>query len=74
MNESLIGKWGWRVLKADRDDLCFQLLQKKYLQNHSFWQCKGDVGSQFWKGVVKTRDNLKWGCSVRVNNGLSMRF
>lgn len=30
MNESLIAKWGWRVLKDDRNDLCGQLLKKKY--------------------------------------------
>lgn len=31
-------------------------------------------GSQFWKGILKTRENLKWGLKVVVNNGQKTRF
>lgn len=74
MNEALVAKWGWRILKDERDDLCSQLLKKKYLRNCSFWQCREGVGSQFWKGVTSTRDKLKWGCKVKINNGQNCRF
>lgn len=73
MNDALIGKWGWRMLKADENYLCYQLL-KKYLRKHSFLQCQKGVGSQFWKGVLQTRGIIQWGCQVNVNNGLYTRF
>jgi len=37
MNDAPVGKWGWRMHRADKDDLCYQLLKRKYLKKHSFW-------------------------------------
>lgn len=28
--------------------------------------------SQFWKGVIKTKVNLKWGLTSIVNNGITL--
>lgn len=56
MNEALLGKWVWRMLRADLDEQCYKLLRNKYLQKNSFLQCNGSIGSQFRKGVLKTRD------------------
>jgi hypothetical protein len=75
MNEALLGKWGWRMLKADPDDQVYMLLKNKYMLINSFLQCQDTSCSQFWKGVLKSRDNLKWGCKSEVNNdGMSTRF
>jgi len=27
MNEALLGKWVWRMLKADIEDICYNLLK-----------------------------------------------
>jgi len=74
MNEALLGKWGWRMLRASPEDQCYNLLKNKYLRRNSFLQCTGSAGSQFRKGILKTRDILKWGCKSEVNNGLNTRF
>jgi len=58
----LIGKWRWRILRTDKDDVCINLLRKKYLSRHQFLQASLDARSQFWKGVLKIRNILKWGC------------
>jgi len=39
-----------------------------------FFQASGAGRSQFWKGVLKAKEILKWGCQVQVNNGDSTRF
>ena len=74
MNEALIGKWGWRILQADMTYQCIKLLHRKYLNRHAFFQVSGVGCSQFWKGVLKAKDILKWGCQVQVNNRESTRF
>lgn len=28
----------------------------------------------FWKGITNTRENLKWVCKVKINNGQNCRF
>lgn len=73
MNESSIVKWGWRMLEAKTDDICFNLLKRKYLGRSSLQINKWD-GSQFWKGVHRTKENLKWGCRAKVGNGNNVRF
>jgi len=36
MNEVLVGKCVWRMLKAGKDDMCYNLLKRKYLGMQSF--------------------------------------
>lgn len=74
MNEALLGKWCWRMLKANPEDQCYNMLKNKYLQRNSFLQYNILSGSQFWKGILKSRDSLRWGCKSIVNNGLNTRF
>lgn len=74
MNEALLGKWGWRLLIANKEDQCVKLLRRKYLRKRSFLQCSSKDGSQFWKGVVQTKDILKWGVQAKVNNGQQVIF
>lgn len=74
MNDSLICKWGWRVLRDRDDDMCVQLLKKKYMNRNSFWKCSNSAGSQFWKGVFQTRDLLKWGCKSVLRMDKTLDF
>lgn len=52
MNEALIGKWVWRILKADQNDLCFKILLTKYLRSKSFLQCDFLNDHSFGKGYL----------------------
>jgi hypothetical protein len=36
MNDALIGKCGWRMLKAEKNDIFYNLLKKKYMNRKSF--------------------------------------
>lgn len=74
MNEALVAKWGWRVLKANPEDQVYLFFRNKYLKRASFFQCSQLGGSQFWKGVLKTRRILRWGTKVAVNYGECTSF
>lgn len=74
MNEALLGKWVWRILKADKKDICVKLLGKKYLRSNSFLQCDFLNGSQFWRGVLETRSVVTRGLISKVFNGRNTRF
>ena len=50
MNEALLGKWVCRMLKTNKDDLCYTLLRNKYFQNKSSVHFEGNMISQFRKG------------------------
>lgn len=53
-NIALVGKWLWRMLKADKGDLCFQRLQvlkKMYLKKKALAHYVKENGCQF----------LEWG-------------
>lgn len=47
MNEALLGKWVWRLLKAREEDHCFILFKNKYFKNKSFTQADGRYGLKF---------------------------
>lgn len=47
MNEALLGKWVWKILMAKEEDLCFNMLKRKYFRNKAFAQANGNNGSQF---------------------------
>ena len=36
--------------------------------------CKGSVGSQFWRGVIKLKEKFFWGSVFMVNNGKKTKF
>lgn len=71
MNEALLGKWVWRLLKA-REEQCFILFKNKYFKNKSFTQADGRYGSQFWKGIFKSREYVKWGLTAKVRSGTNV--
>jgi len=62
------------MLKAKDDDQVYTILKRKYFKNKSFAQAEGKQGSQFWKGIMKTRNSVKWGLTARVGNGKNVLF
>jgi hypothetical protein len=69
LNEALILKWDWRLQNLDGEDMCCQLLKAKYFPHKSFARSNNKTGSQFWMGVNKVRENLKWGCAIQITSG-----
>ena len=64
MNEGLLLKWAWRMYKDDGRDKVCEFLCNKYLKKN-FTSCKGSSGSQFWQGIDKIKNKLKWGRSLK---------
>jgi hypothetical protein len=58
-----------RLQNLEEDDICCKLLQAKYFSNNVFMRSRGAGGSQFWKGVQKVKDKIRWGAVRQVNNG-----
>jgi hypothetical protein len=40
LNEALLTKWVWRIYKAEKGNICSELIRKKYLEKHSLATCK----------------------------------
>jgi hypothetical protein len=72
-NTCLLAKW---LIKLERGDntLCCELLRKKYLGEKSIYSYKKKSGSQFWKGVLSTRDEAARGLIYIVGDGKKARF
>lgn len=58
MSEALVGKWVQRMLKADKEDICYNMLKRRQLRNKSIVQSEEGTGSQFWKGVIQAKKTL----------------
>lgn len=74
MNKCLIIKWWWRILTADCDTLWLKLLKAKYFPNSSPMFTSAAGGSQFWRNLVKVRDDFRAHVKFLVGNGTSVRF
>ncbi|KAG2644017.1 hypothetical protein PVAP13_2KG399500 [Panicum virgatum] len=61
-------------LPPGRNDLCCQLLKRKYLNKKPILSLKWNRGSQFWRGVNKIKHGFSWGAVFEVKNGKSVRF
>ena len=73
MNTCLVAKWFAR-LEANDLSICCELLRKKYLGNKSIFQIKRISGSQFWRGLLSTRQWFQWGRVTKVKSGQQTRF
>lgn len=73
-NSALLTKLGWNLLN-DNSKLWCQILQSKYLKNHSFfsWSQKKNP-SHIWKSIYDTRDILRNCVKWRVGNGETISF
>jgi hypothetical protein len=61
LNDVLILKWVWRIYKQEPEDLCCELLRKKYLNDGPLSRCKWKGSSQFWQGMNNAKHKFKWG-------------
>jgi hypothetical protein len=51
MNEALLSRWIWRIIKNRENDACVKLLRSKYLNSKPFSLSSTKGGSQFWTGI-----------------------
>uniref|UniRef100_J3LHY0 Reverse transcriptase zinc-binding domain-containing protein n=1 Tax=Oryza brachyantha TaxID=4533 RepID=J3LHY0_ORYBR len=73
-NLALLAKWIFLVENGVPDNLCAELLRKKYLTRGGIFQFNKIEGSQFWKGLLNIRGWVKRGCSWLVGKGSHVFF
>ena len=73
MNDSLLVKWIWKILKAP-NTTWYKLLKAKYMPSGNFFCSKVRGSSQFWQGIHKVKHLFKWGAIHKVGNGLNTFF
>jgi hypothetical protein len=62
-NISLLSKWIMKLERGDQD-MCCQILRKKYCSFGGFFQSSSAGGSQFWKGLHSIKNWVKRGVSL----------
>jgi hypothetical protein len=64
LNEALLTKWVWRIYKAEKGNICSELIRKKYLEKHSLATCKtrGVGGLNFGRAYIKSNTISIGGC------------
>ena len=67
MNECLLTKWIWKIVKGS-DDTWFKVLQAKYMRNGSFFSSSSRGTSQFWQSLHKVKHLFKWGAIYQVRD------
>lgn len=74
MNQVLLAKLGWRVLK-EQDQMWANIMLSKYLDNyiHSKFYPKQQC-SQTWRGITKSADLLTKGAVWKIGNGQEVMF
>ena len=73
MNISLLAKWIDRLERGD-NNICCNLLRRKYLGEKSIFQIRGRQGSQFWRSLLDIREWYQKGRIVQVVSGRQTRF
>ncbi|KAK1584321.1 hypothetical protein Q3G72_031946 [Acer saccharum] len=76
MNQALLAKIGWRILRND-DGIWCRLLQHKYLNNKTILDpelAKGIVCSSIWKGIAFGAKLIVKGVKWRIGDGSQVRF
>ena len=73
MNVCLVAKWLDR-LENDVDNMCCDLLRRKYLGQKNIFQIKRSSGSQFWRGVLGVRKWFQWERAMKIKSGRQTRF
>jgi hypothetical protein len=73
MNMCLLSKW---ILKLERvdDNMCYNLLRKKYLKGKGFFNSSYRGASQFWEGLHEAKPYCQRGMKHILGNGKKIRF
>lgn len=74
MNKCLIFKWWWRILTSSPGVMWFDILKAKYFPSSSPLFASAARGSQFWRELVKVRDEFRSHVMFAVHGGKSVRF
>lgn len=74
MNKCLIIKWWWKIVSSGSDSLWYSLLKGKNFPNCNPLFASPSGGSQFWRDLVKVRDDFRAHVKFVVGNGTSTRF
>ena len=73
MNEALMLKWVWRILRGD-GGLWLQLVKAKYLRGCPLMACERKEGSQFWRSLQAIKHEIRLGATFSVGDGGSTLF
>jgi hypothetical protein len=73
MNECLLVKWIWRIVKGS-DSLWYKLLQAKYMADNNFFNSKVRGTSQFWQGLHEVKHLFKRGVVYKAKKGDKIHF
>ena len=73
MNVCLVAKWLDR-LENGPNNVCCELLKRKYLGSKNIFQIKKVSGSQFWRGLLGVRKWFQWGRAMKVRSGRQTSF
>nr|TKW22550.1 hypothetical protein SEVIR_4G236000v2 [Setaria viridis] len=73
MNKCLLAKWIFKIERGD-DNICCNLLRKKYLGHKGFYSCRKSGGSQFWRGLQEVQECCQRGLVYIVGDGNKTRF
>jgi hypothetical protein len=73
MNECLLVKWIWKIVKGS-NDTWYRLLRAKYMPDDNFFNSKSHGTSQFWQGLHKVKHLFKWGAEYKIKNGEQALF
>ena len=73
MNECLLVKWIWKIVK-ESNDTWYKLLEAKYMSDGNFFNSKYKGTSQFWQGLHKVKHLFKWGTMYTVGDGSLISF
>lgn len=74
MNKCLIIKWWWKILTVDQGTMGLKLLKAKYFPNGSPLFASAVGGSQFWRDLVKVKDDFRAQVKFLVGNRTSIQF
>jgi hypothetical protein len=73
MNMCLLLKWIFKLEKGD-DDMCCNLLRKKYLKGKGFFSSNHEGASQFWKGLDEAKLYCQRGMKHILRDGKKIIF
>lgn len=68
MNDCLVVKWIWKIIRNSEETWC-QILKAKYMHEDMFFCSKSKGASQFLQGLHKVKHLFKWGAYYKVNRG-----
>jgi hypothetical protein len=73
MNLCLLAKWIFKI-ENNEDNICGSILRKKYLGERGILSCVSYNCSQFWRGVLDTREWCSRGFRYILGDGKKSGF